>query len=447
MRYPEHDFVEADASALETQITAMYEQLTGLTVEPASPERLFIAWVCAVLVQIAAMINYAGNQNIPSRAEGENLDALGELFSVERPQAKAAVCSATFTISEAQDFDITIPAGTRVTNAGQTAVFETVEELMIPAGQTSASGQLRCQTEGSAGNGYLAGQLNTIVDVFPYYASCANTDASDGGSDAATDEEYYELLRASQDAYSTAGPIGAYAYHAKAVSTQIADVRIVRPGSTVSKTLTVCDGKAFLGGNFLLPDTLTIEGGTLSTDYTVDYTDGLLTISLTSGGALASAETLAVSIRSVDAGCVDIYALMEDGSAASETVKALILAACNDRSVRPLTDKVSVKDPQAVSYNVELTYYTSIESGASSAEVASAVSAAVDRYVAWQAARLGRDVNPSRLISEVMATGLVKRVVVTAPSYAHLTDGSDHNAPQLAALGTRTVTNGGAEDD
>ena len=447
-RNTEYQFVSNDTAALQADMIAMYEQMTGLTVHPASPEKLFIAWVTAVLVQTYAMMNYTGNQNIPSRADGENLDALGELYyAIERPQATYAVCTEKFTISEAQTFDITVPAGTRVTDASRTLFWETTEEVTIPAGQTEVSVSVRCQTPGVIGNGYVIGQLNTIVDVFQYYTSCANITVSDGGSDAATDEEYYELLRASQDAYSTAGPVGAYAYHARRVSTEIADVRVVRPERTIFETIPVYDGHAFLGGDNLRPETLVVTGGTLGTDYTVTYTDGLLDIAILPGGALASAITIVVSIRSVKAGCIEIYALMADGTAASSTIKDLILAACNDETVRPLTDTVSVKDPVSVSYNIDLTYYTSEENTASASEVAAAVSAAVDEYKKWQQARIGRDINPSKLIQYVMGTGVVKRVTVAWPAFAQLRDGSDHEAPQLAVIGTTTITNGGVEDD
>lgn len=447
-RNPDYKFVDVDTEALVTSMIAMYEEMTGDTVHPASPERLFIAWVAALLVQAYAMMNYTGNQNIPSRADGENLDALGELYyALERPQAKAAICTEQFTISEAQIFDITVPAGTRVTDASRSLIWETVADATIPAGSTTVTTALRCQTPGVAGNGYTAGQLSTIVDVFEYYTACTNTNTTDGGADAATDEEYYELLKASQDAYSTAGPIGAYAYHAKSVSTEIADVKVVRPERTITKTLTIYDGHAFMGGDNLQVDTLTVTGGTKTTDYTVAYADGLLTIAVVEGGALENAESLAVSIKSIDAGCIDIYALMNDGTAASSTIKDLILAACNADTVRPLTDVVSVKDPEAVTYNINVTYYTSEESTSSPTEVTAAVTAAIDAFKAWQSARIGRDINPSKLISFLMGTGLLKRVVVTSPSFTSLRDGSNHLTPQLASVGTTTVTNGGVEDD
>lgn len=54
--------------------------------EARQPEKLFIQFVAAVVIQERGLNNYTGNQNIPSRAEGENLDALAELFYVtQRP--------------------------------------------------------------------------------------------------------------------------------------------------------------------------------------------------------------------------------------------------------------------------------------------------------------------------------------------------------------------------
>ena len=62
------------------------------------------------------------------------------------------------------------------------------------------------------------------MDVFDYYTSCTNLTESGGGSDAPTDDEFYEQLRQSEDNYSTAGPKGGYIAKAKAVSNDIADV-------------------------------------------------------------------------------------------------------------------------------------------------------------------------------------------------------------------------------
>lgn len=70
----------------------------------------------------------------------------------------------------------------------------------------------------------------------------------------------------------------------------------------------------------------------------------------------------------------------------------------------------------------------------------------MDAYTAWQCGKLGRDINPAHLIGELMKTG-IKRVDVTAPTFTVLHDGSGKTVPQVARLGTVTITNGGYEDE
>lgn len=79
--------------------------------------------------------------------------------------------------------------------------------------------------------------------------------------------------------------------------------------------------------------------------------------------------------------------------------------------------------------------------------LAAAVNAKVEEYTAWQCAKLGRDINPSRLISMLMETG-IKRVDLIEPAFVSLKDGSGTDAPQLARLeGTPEVIKGGYEDE
>lgn len=376
-RNTQYQFVSTDTGALVSALVAGYEKITGVSVQPASPEKLFIQWVADIVLQERVMNNYTGNQNIPSRASGENLDALGELFYVsQRPAAQPAVCNMRFYLSQAQSTSILIPAGTRVTDASGTLIWETVADVYVAIGDTAADVQIRCQTPGAVGNGYAAGQINTLIDLFDYYSRCENTTASGSGSDAPTDDEFYALMRASQDAYSTAGPQGGYIYIAKRVSTEISDV-------------------------------------------------------------VANSPT---------AGCVDLYVLMDDGTIAQTEMKNAVLAACSAATRRPLTDFVSVKDPETVAYDIAFTYYIPSDTAVSSAEIEAAVDAAVEKYTAWQCGKLGRDINPSYLIGLLMQTG-IKRVDLAAPSFTVLRDGSNQDTPQVAAVGNITATNGGYEDE
>ena len=376
-RNTEYEFVDTDTEDVVALLVSAYEKITGTTVQPASPEKLFIQWTSNIIVQERVLTNYAANQNLPSRADGSNLDALGELFyDSVRPSAQAALCTVRFYISAAQSTSVLIPKGTRVTDASSTLIWETSADTYIAIGSLYADVKVQCQTPGASGNGYAAGQINTIVDVFNYFSACENITTSGDGSDAATDDEYYALLRASADGYSSAGSKGGYVYWAKKASTDIADVVANRPS----------------------------------------------------------------------AGTVALYVLMDDGSIAGTEVKAAVLAACSDSSVRPLTDSVTVSDPEIASYNIAFTYYIASTSTSSASDIEASVSKAVATYKTWQHAKLGRDINPSYLISLLMSTG-IKRVDLTSPSFTTLRDGSDNTIPQIAAAGTVAITNGGYENE
>lgn len=375
MRNPDYEFIEVDAGELARLLEEAYTQITGEAPQPGSRVRVYIRWVTSIIVQERALGNYIGNQNIPSRAEGENLDALAELFyAQERPQAKAAVCTQRFHISEAQATSILVPAGTRVTGTGG-LVFETTEDAYVPIGETFVDVPVRCQTPGMVGNGLPPGQLDSLIDLYDYYIKTENVTQSDGGADTATDEEFYQLMRQSMDAYSCAGAKGGYEYFAKQVSTEIGDV----------------------------------------------------------------------TANSPTPGVVKLYVLMQDGSLAGEEIKAAVLAACNADEVRPLTDLVSVEDAEPVEYDISFTYYTQTGTAKPAAEIRAAVDEAVQKYVEWQSAKLGRDINPDVLREYLYHTG-IKRVELAEPAFTVLlNDGK--NPPQVAKIGTITITNGGYEDE
>lgn len=100
-RNPLYQFVDTDTTKLEAALVDAYEAIVGHSAQPSSPERIFIAWVASIILQERVYLNHAGNQNIPSRAEGANLDALGELFYQHtRPAATSSTVTMRFNISE-----------------------------------------------------------------------------------------------------------------------------------------------------------------------------------------------------------------------------------------------------------------------------------------------------------------------------------------------------------
>ena len=125
-RNPAYQFISTDTDEVISDLIRAYEIIVKSTVRPASPEMQFIRWVADVIVHERVLNNWSANQNIPSRADGDNLDALAELTYIQsRPAAKPASCKMRFQISEPQEQAILIPAGTRVTDSSNTLIWET----------------------------------------------------------------------------------------------------------------------------------------------------------------------------------------------------------------------------------------------------------------------------------------------------------------------------------
>jgi len=369
--FPDINFVDTDTEKIKESLVQAYELMTGRTLYPADPARLFILWVADIIAQTLVLINESAKQNVPRYAEGDYLDSIAEIFKdAQRLGAQVARTTLRFVISEAQAGVVIIPSGTRVTTADGGVVFATSEIKRIEVGETAAEVPSACLTEGSVGNGFLPGQIATPIDWFPYMQSVSNTTASEGGAESETDEAFYNRMRASMESYSTAGPAGAYEYIAKSVSPLITDAKAI----------------------------------------------------------------------SEDAGIVDVRILLQDGELPGAEILAQVAAALNDQKARPLTDQVNVMAPEAVSFDIDLTYYIPSPSEASATRIQNEVEGAVEEYKKWQTSKMGRDINPSYLISLLMKTG-IKRVEVREPAHQTVTDG------EVAQVETEEIVNGGFEDE
>lgn len=240
-KYPDISFVDTNTESLVNNLIMSYEAFTGRTLYPADPARLFILWIADIIMQERIIINESAKQNVPRYAQGDYLDSLAEIFKdTERLQAQPATTTLRFYISAVQPSAQVVPLGTRATINGE-IIFETTETATISPGELYADAAAKCITTevdlvtgkeitiGAKGNGFVAGQISQIVDLFPFYEKVENITTTDGGADRETDEAFYERLRDSMEAFSTAGPFGAYVYWAKTTSARITDVKPTSP--------------------------------------------------------------------------------------------------------------------------------------------------------------------------------------------------------------------------
>lgn len=224
---PNVEFLETDAETIKAEILTGYEQASGRTLAAGDPVRLFLLSLASIIIQQRTTINQAAQQNLLTYAQGEYLDALGALLSVERLEESRAVTTIKFTLSQALATVYTIPAGTEVTNG--TVTFATDHDLDIPKGELSGSVTASCTVPGEVGNDYLAGQVTTIVKPMTFVAKAENVTITTGGSEAESDASLAERIRLAPNSFSVAGPEKAYIYHAKSVSSSVIDVSVTSP--------------------------------------------------------------------------------------------------------------------------------------------------------------------------------------------------------------------------
>lgn len=224
---PDVEFLETDAETIKSEILTGYEQASGRTLAAGDPVRLFLLSLASIIIQQRTTINQAAQQNLLTYAQGEYLDALGALLSVERLEESRAVTTIKFTLSQALATVYTIPAGTEVTNG--TVTFATDHDLDIPKGELSGSVTASCTVPGEVGNDYLAGQVTTIVKPMTFVAKAENVTITTGGSEAESDASLAERIRLAPNSFSVAGPEKAYIYHAKSVSSSVIDVSVTSP--------------------------------------------------------------------------------------------------------------------------------------------------------------------------------------------------------------------------
>ena len=239
IKYPDIEFLETDTETVISNMIALYEEMQRAEgrdnekVRPGSPERLFISWAAAIIVQQRTLINETAKMNVPryaAKSENEEyLDSLAEIFKdTQRLPASPASATFRFYISEPQQQSTIIPAGTRISFDG-VIIFATSEVLEIRAGETSGEVEAVCTQPGTVGNGLVAGQVKEVVDLFDHYQKAENITTTSGGAEKEDNESYYERMRGSMESFSTAGPINGYIYWTKTVSPAVLDVAVTSP--------------------------------------------------------------------------------------------------------------------------------------------------------------------------------------------------------------------------
>ncbi len=143
---------------------------------------------------------------------------------------------------------------------------------------------------------------------------------------------------------------------------------------------------------------------------------------------------------SPEPGKVVIYILMRDGTLPNPEIISGLQEFLSGKDVRPMNDDVRVAAPEVKPFHIALTYYIARSNQASANVTQRQVDAAVSKFLTWQTAEIGRDINPTELIHRVQGAG-AKRVILDSPAFEPVA------GTQVAQLGSMSVVYGGLEDD
>lgn len=329
-------FCKTDAETIYNDLLTGLENNLETPLYPGDQRRLFAEALAAVMITFYNDFNESAKMRLLQFAAGSVLDAIGDRVNCPRLTPTAAKTKIKFTLAAARTVDTVIPKGTRGT-ADATVYFATDLNAAIPAGELSVEVPTTATTTGTAGNGYDAGTITTLVDGVPYIAGITNTTTSAGADNGEPypeadngvgDDHYRERIALANNQYTTAGPSAAYEYHTLSANADIEDVQV------------------------------------------------------------ASEQT---------AGQVDIYITGPNGTDPSAEMIADVLERLSDKTIRPLNDKVTCQGPTVEPYDIEIKYYVSAENEAAAVANIEAAGGSIEKFVKWQDAKIGRDINPDKL--------------------------------------------------
>lgn len=355
MATQDFNYVETDSAKIYTTIISSLMDYCNEALYPGDERRIFGEGLVQVLVGVFSEFNDKMKQRVLRHARGAVLDAIGERLDVYRLDPETATAVFRFTASAAQDENIIIPKGTRITNDGN-VYFSTSEVAVLPAGELYVDVSGVSDSGGSAYNGFTAGTVTTLVDLIPFIASVTNITTSSGGDDGEPyteegDDKFRERIRLAPAKMSTAGSESSYRYHVLSADPGIIDVAIECPEE--------------------------------------------------------------------DPNTVKLYPLMQGGNVPDEETLQKVLDATSGSKVRPMTDHVFAIAPEQIPYQVEIKYYCSKDDEAVITRAIEGEGGAIDKYNEWQSAALARDIDPDQLRSFIFAakaesgaTGTVRMDVV-----------------------------------
>lgn len=235
-----NDGIGTDPNVILAAMISEFESSSGRTLYPAQVERLLINLYAYRESLTRTQIEAVAKSLLLVYAVYPIIDYLGLLVGVSRLAAQPSTVPLEFTLIRALTVSLTIPSGTQVGTSDGSYIFALTEDLIIAAGTTTGTATGTCTTAGTGGNGYVAGQIATLINANSLVSSVANTATSSGGTVTETDDHLRSRIQMAPSQFSVAGPEAAYRALAFGASSSVSDVSVDTPQPGTVQLYVLC---------------------------------------------------------------------------------------------------------------------------------------------------------------------------------------------------------------
>ncbi len=215
---------------LEAKMVNRFEELSGEALSLSDERRWILQSIAYGLFIRNQTTNEGFKMNFVRYTKGQYADEIGVFTDTGRLPAKPSKTKLRIEIGTSKSQTVAV-SPTRFT-PGKNIYFQT-EYFEFKPGETVKELIATCTVPGEVGNGFLPGEINKVVDPFPFFKSVTNLEKTKGGSEVESDNSLKERIREAPSKFSTAGPVDGYVYWAKSAHQDIVDVNVgkISPGT------------------------------------------------------------------------------------------------------------------------------------------------------------------------------------------------------------------------
>lgn len=215
-----------------------YYNMTGVWVNPSDVESFIIDLIAYNQTQLEGKINYYRKQNFLRYASGEALDLLGEWLGVVRLPPQPAKTTVRFTF-ETPHPQVIIDENIKLVAKDGRTIFKPSETVIVPADVQTSDVVYECETAGTVGNGFVAGEINQLVSPVSYVLKAENITVSTGGTEAEDDDHLRDRIRLAPWRFNTAGSKKGYIFWAMTADSSIIDVNVYSDSTTPGEVFVI----------------------------------------------------------------------------------------------------------------------------------------------------------------------------------------------------------------